>query len=105
MKKVLIPVTNHATLGDTQQANGTYSPELTHVLHLLDAANIAYDIASIDGGSAPIYGTDLEDDEVNTTIVNSADFQNRMGNTITVKSINATDYSAVFLPRWIRFTF
>ena len=32
MKKVLIIVTNHATLGETDQANGTYAPELTHAL-------------------------------------------------------------------------
>jgi len=98
MKKVLIPVTNHATLGDTDQANGTYSPELTHVLHLLNAANIDYDIASINGGKAPIYGTEVENDEINTAIVNSADFQNRMENTIAVTNINATDYAAVFYP-------
>ena len=98
MKKVLIPVTNHATLGDTDQANGTYSPELTHVLHSLDAANIAYDIASIDGGKAPIYGTDVEGDEINTAIVNSADFKNHIDNTIVVKDIDAADYSAVFYP-------
>jgi hypothetical protein len=34
MKKVLIPVTNHATLGETDQENGTYAPELTHAVHV-----------------------------------------------------------------------
>jgi len=98
MKKVLIPVTNHATLGDTDQANGTYSPELTHVLDLLERANIAYDIASINGGNAPIYGTDIEGDEVNAAIANSADFQTRIANTMAVADINAAHYSAVFYP-------
>ena len=55
MKKVLIPVTNHATLGSTEQANGTYAPELTHVLKELINAGIEYDIASIKGGKAPLY--------------------------------------------------
>lgn len=50
MKKVLIPVTNHATLGTTDQANGTYAPELTHVVKTLLTAGIEYDIASIKGG-------------------------------------------------------
>ncbi|MGY0626370.1 MAG: type 1 glutamine amidotransferase domain-containing protein, partial [Paraglaciecola chathamensis] len=33
MKNVLIILTNHATLGTTDEANGTFSPELTHALH------------------------------------------------------------------------
>jgi len=32
MPKILIPVTNHAVLGDTDKANGTFAPELTHAL-------------------------------------------------------------------------
>lgn len=32
MKKVLVFVTNHATLGETDEANGTFSPELTHAV-------------------------------------------------------------------------
>ena len=59
MKKVLIPVTNHATLGSTDQANGTYAPELTHVVDVLNANNIGFDIVSIQGGKAPLYGTCL----------------------------------------------
>ena len=50
MKKVLIIVTNHATLGETDQANGTYTPELTHALSELLDAGFDYDIASIKGG-------------------------------------------------------
>ncbi|WHI47175.1 hypothetical protein [Microbulbifer sp. VAAF005] len=50
MKKVLIPVTNHATLGETDQANGTYSPELTHAIHVFMESGLDYDIASIKGG-------------------------------------------------------
>lgn len=59
-EKILIPVTNHATLGDTDQANGTYAPELTHALKEIMAAGYEYDIASINGGKAPLYGTDIE---------------------------------------------
>ncbi|NQZ31813.1 MAG: type 1 glutamine amidotransferase domain-containing protein [Oceanospirillaceae bacterium] len=98
MTKVLIPVTNHATLGDTDQANGTYSPELTHVLHLLDAANIAYDIASIKGGQAPFYGTDIEGDAVNDKVVSNLSFQQSINNTLQVTTLKADDYAAVFYP-------
>jgi len=98
MKKILIPVTNHATLGETDQANGTYSPEITHVIHELSAAGFEYDIASIQGGKAPLYGTDVEADEINSAVYSDDDFQNRINNTIPVSQINIDDYDAVFYP-------
>lgn len=98
MKKVLIPVTNHATLGDTNQANGAYAPELTHVIHELNVAGIDYDIASINGGKAPLYGTDIEGDDVNNTIIADEGFQNRINNTIPVQQLNVDNYQAIFYP-------
>lgn len=98
MKKVLIPVTNHATLGETDQANGTYAPELTHALRELQSAGYDYDIASIKGGKAPLYGTDIEGDSVNTEILTDEAFQNRINNTIPVSQINIDDYDAIFYP-------
>ncbi len=98
MKKVLIPVTNHATLGETDQANGTYAPELTHALRELQSAGYDYEIASIKGGKAPLYGTDIEGDSVNTEILTDEAFQNRINNTIPVSQININDYDAIFLP-------
>lgn len=98
MKKVLIPVTNHATLGETNQANGTYSPELTHVLNIFNSKGIDYDIASIKGGKAPLYGTDIEADDINDRVLADETFQNRINNTIPVSQINAADYAAIFYP-------
>lgn len=98
MRKILIPVTNHATLGNTDQSNGTYAPELTHVLHVLLAAGYDYDLASVSGGQAPIYGTDIEGDLVNDELLNSEEFQNRINNTIAVSQININNYDAIFYP-------
>ena len=98
MRKVLIPVTNHATLGTTDQANGTYAPELTHVVKTLLTAGIEYDIASIKGGKAPLYGTDIEGDAVNDEILSNDDFLNKINNTIPVSQINGSDYDAIFYP-------
>lgn len=98
MKKILIPVTNHATLGETDQANGTFSPEITHVIHELNAAGFDYDIASIEGGKAPLYGTEIEGDKVNSEVLADEGFQNRVNNTIPVSHINIDDYDAVFYP-------
>lgn len=98
MKKVLIPVTNHPTLGDTDQKNGTYAPELTHALKVLMEAGFDYEIASIKGGKAPLYGTDIEDDSVNQEILSDSEFQNRINNTVPVSQINSEDYDAIFYP-------
>jgi putative intracellular protease/amidase len=98
MKKILIPVTNHATLGTTDQANGTYSPELTHALHVLLEAGFDYDIASIKGGEAPLYGTDIEGDSVNKDLLNNQTLQSKIKNTIPASNINIEDYDAVFYP-------
>ena len=98
MKKVLIPVTNHATLGTTDQANGTYAPEITHVIHVLNDAGIDYDITSIKGGKAPMYGVDAEGDEVNAKVLADDDFSARMNNTIPVSQIDISAYDAIFYP-------
>lgn len=98
MKKILIIVTNHATLGTTDQANGTYAPELTHALDAFLQAGFAYDVASINGGEVPFYGEDIEGDEVNTRIFNNDEFQSRVKNTIPVSQLIVDDYDAVFYP-------
>ena len=56
MKKILIPVTNHATLAG--EKNGTYVPGLTHALHAFKEGGYDYDLVSVKGGVAPIYGED-----------------------------------------------
>ena len=98
MTKILIPVTNHATLGTTEQANGTFSPELTHALHVFLAAGFEYELVSIKGGAAPIYGTDIEGDLINDEVLNTEEFQNRMSNTLPISQVNIDDYDAIFYP-------
>lgn len=98
MKKILIPVTNHSKLGETNQANGTYAPELTHVINVFMENDVDYDIASIKGGAAPLYGTDMEDDEINLRVLQSEFFQQRINNTLSVSEVIIEDYDAIFYP-------
>ncbi|MGI2026998.1 type 1 glutamine amidotransferase domain-containing protein [Endozoicomonas acroporae] len=98
MKRILIPVSNHATLGTTDQANGTYAPELTHALQVFMEHGCTYDITSIKGGQAPLYGTDVDGDEINSRVLGNEEFQNRINNTIPASDINIDDYDAVFYP-------
>ncbi|MDP5029987.1 MAG: type 1 glutamine amidotransferase domain-containing protein [Paraglaciecola sp.] len=98
MKKILVIVTNHGTLGTTEQANGTYSPEITHALHVFTQNGFDYDITSIKGGKAPIYGTDIEGDSVNSEVLADTEFQNRMNHSIPINQVSVTDYAAIFYP-------
>jgi putative intracellular protease/amidase len=98
MKKVLIFVTNHATLGETDEANGTFSPELTHALDVFLKADVDYDLVSIKGGKAPLYGTDIEGDAVNSNILANGDFRQRINNTLIASKVNIDDYAAIFYP-------
>ncbi|GIU22055.1 thiazole biosynthesis protein ThiJ [Shewanella colwelliana] len=98
MKKVLILLTNHATLGTTDEANGTFAPELTHALHQLLDAGLDYDLVSIQGGKAPLYGTDIEGDTINSEILANEVFQTRVNNTIPATQINIQDYAAIYYP-------
>ncbi|MFC3200560.1 type 1 glutamine amidotransferase domain-containing protein [Alteromonas oceani] len=98
MKKILIPVTNHATLGTTDQANGTFSPEITHAIHVFTQHGFDYDIASIAGGQVPVYGTDIEGDEVNQQVLASENFKNRTNSSLPVSEVNIDDYDAIFYP-------
>lgn len=98
MKKILIFVTNHETLGETSEANGTYASELTHALWEFQRSGLDYDIASILGGAAPLYGNDDADDDAHKAIINNDDFQNKLAHTLVAENLSSEDYSAVFYP-------
>lgn len=97
-KKILVLVTNHATLGDTNEANGTYAPEITHAVDVFVEKGFSYDIASIEGGSAPLYGTDAEGDEVNAKVLADSDFQSKIEGTLVAADVDFGQYDAVFYP-------
>lgn len=97
MKKILVLVTNHATLGEAQEKNGTYAPELTHALHHFMHADMAFDIASLEGGAAPLYGADT-DDGVNLQVLGDAGVSAALSHTLRIDQLDPKDYSAVFYP-------
>ena len=98
MKKILIIVTNHSTLGDTEEQNGTYLPELTHAVHEFNEQNIDYDIASITGGNAPLYGIDTPEDSINTSIYENSEFKSKIEDTKKVLELDFSTYDAIYYP-------
>ncbi len=99
-KKVLVFLTNHATLGEEKEKNGTYLAELTHAVEEFSKADIGYDLVSIDGGSAPIYGHEDADnkDPMNEKYLSDEEFMSKLNNTHKASDIKASNYDAVFYP-------
>lgn len=98
MKNILVFVTNHATLGSTNEANGTYAAELTHAVAEFNKAGFGYEIASIKGGRAPMYGENDFTDEAHQTVMADENFKAKIENTQKASDINVADYDAVFYP-------
>lgn len=98
MRKILIIVTNHSTIGNTNIKNGTFVKEVTHFLKPIVSNSFLFEIGSIKGGMAPIYGEDMEGDKIHDEIFNLEDFQQKIKNTKPLSSLNPLDYSAVFYP-------
>ena len=97
MTKVLIFLTNQATMGDTDEANGTYTPELTHAVDEFIKAGLDYDLVSIKGGAAPLYGAEQSDD-ITQTLLADEKFSGQINNTLVAAEINLDDYQAVYYP-------
>jgi putative intracellular protease/amidase len=94
MPHVLVVVSSHGELAG--KPNGTYLPELTHALHVLDEAGITYDLASPLGGRVPGYGADA--DELTRTMLADAAFASRLAHTQRLAEVDPTLYDGVFYP-------
>jgi putative intracellular protease/amidase len=54
LSKILMLVTSHATLGETKRATGVYLPELAYPYEIFEQAGHQVEIASPQGGQAPV---------------------------------------------------
>lgn len=95
-KKVLIVLTSHDRLGDTGKSTGYYLPELTHPFLALIDRGLDVDIASINGGKAPMdpKSKDLSDSE-NKRFLEDKVFSGKLDNTIALKDVDPGQYQAI----------
>lgn len=91
---ILVIVSNHGELDG--KPNGTYLPELTHALHVLDREGIAFELASPAGGPIPGYGADA--DELTRTMLADATFAARLQNTLCLADVDVGRYAGLFYP-------
>ncbi|MGH8082915.1 MAG: type 1 glutamine amidotransferase domain-containing protein [Lysobacter sp.] len=95
LKPVLFVLTSHGVKGSTGQPTGYYLGEVTHPLAELEAAGIAVEFASIQGGEPPVDGLEV-DDALNARYWNDAGFRAAVRDTLPLGEVDASRYSAIF---------
>lgn len=99
--RILIVLTSHDQLGDTDEKTGFWLEEFTGPYYTFLDAGAAVTLASIQGGQAPIDAKSLgEDAQTETTRRFLADdaAQQALASTLPVVKTHADDYDALFLP-------
>ena len=95
LKPVLFVLTSHGVKGSTDQPTGYYLGEVIHPLAELEAAGIAVEFASIQGGEPPVDGLEVED-ALNARYWNDAGFRAAVRDTQALDAADASRYSAIF---------
>ncbi len=104
--RVLIVLTSHNKLGDTGEKTGFWLPELTHPYYEFKKAGFTVDVASIEGGMAPLDSKAFEEaDEYHQIFLNDAQLMGKVMRSIALSDINPDDYQAILFsggsgPMW-----
>jgi putative intracellular protease/amidase len=96
--KILLVLTSHSKLGNTGEKTGFWLPELTHPYYKFNKAGYLVDVASIQGGTAPIDHKifDLPDEqESNQRFLQDAELMAKVFRTIPLSKVVPSDYAAI----------
>lgn len=92
--RILFVVTSHGEMGSTGRRTGFWLSEVTHPWSVL-CEKFDIDVVSPKGGRPPVDGFDLTD-PINKQLWDSAEWQERISNTLTPDRVDASQYRAVF---------
>lgn len=95
LKPILFVVTSNPVKGATGIPTGFNLAEVTHPLEKLEQAGIRVEIASIQGGAAPLDGLEDMKDPVIARYWADADFRHAIANTLRIDDVDPARYSAV----------
>lgn len=101
MKKVLIVLTSHDTLGNTGEKTGFWLEEFASPYYAFKDAGIEIALSSPQGGQPPLDPKSNEADfqtESTQRFEKDTEAKNELANTHRLDSINVDDYDAVFYP-------
>ena len=94
--KILIVLTSHSQLGNTGEKTGFWLPELTHPYYEFKKAGYSIDVASIQGGIAPIDPKSFDDaDEANQRFLQDAELMAKVFRSLPISKIDPTEYLAI----------
>lgn len=105
-QKILIVLTSHTELGNTGKKTGFWLPELTHPYYEFIESGYTVDVASIEGGMAPLDNKAFEEaDEYHQVFLNDATLMAKVMRSIPLSEINPDDYQAILFsggsgPMW-----
>ena len=105
-EKILIVLTSHSELGNTGKKTGFWLPELTHPYYEFTKAGYAVDVASIEGGMAPLDSKAFEEaDEQHQVFLNDATLMAKVIRSIPLAEVNPNDYQVIMFaggsgPMW-----
>jgi putative intracellular protease/amidase len=101
-KKILMIVTSHDRLGDSGRPTGIWAEELATPYRLFQDAGYAVDIASPKGGKPPFDPASLRPAGENPAsveyLINDADAQKQITNSLRLSPLSIDAYDAVFFP-------
>jgi len=96
--KVLIVLTSHSTLGNTEKETGFWLPELTLPYYKFKEAGYVVDVASIKGGIAPVdqkIFQDKEEKKSNEMFLKNAELMSKVFKTLSISQVDAKQYKAI----------
>ena len=104
--KILIVLTSHSELGNTGKKTGFWLAELTHPYYEFTKAGYHVDVASVEGGMAPLDAKSFkEKDEYHHRFLNDVELMAKVIRSIPLNTVNPKDYQAVLFsggsgPMW-----
>jgi putative intracellular protease/amidase len=99
--RILIVITSHDRLGDTDEKTGFWLEELASPYYVFVDAGAEVTLASIQGGQPPLDPkSDLPESQTESTqrFMGDGSAKVKLQNTLSVASVNPDDYDAIFLP-------
>lgn len=94
--KILLVLTSHSELGDTGEKTGFWLPELTHPYYEFQEAGFTVDVASIQGGIAPIDPKSLDEpDHATSRFLQDAELMAKVLRSLPLSAVDSSDYQAV----------
>ncbi|MDH5392005.1 MAG: type 1 glutamine amidotransferase domain-containing protein [Gammaproteobacteria bacterium] len=101
MKKILMVLTSHDKLGDTDEKTGFWLEEFAAPYYVFKDAGIEITLASPSGGQPPLDPkSDAPDFQTDATkrFSNDSEAQAELANTVKLNTVSADSFDAVFYP-------